>query len=201
MSIRSTLVCIGCIEAIQGWMSSNRLKLNASKTEVMWLGSSRRIASVSFPAVTLSDCVVPVSAVSASSSTLYTVVLSPHVYLVVNSILVVNLLRLSEGEIKPLLTNLLTSGSLPVPVIISGANFDRSRNLSLPTHAIPWFEPWSSPDWTIVIVYSAAFRYIFSISWMVFWERPPVWSCSDRVLTTSGTQTAPLAECTCQNSI
>ena len=30
-----------------------------------------------------------------------------NVYLVVNSILVVNLLRLSEGEIKPLLTYLL----------------------------------------------------------------------------------------------
>ena len=52
---------IGCIEAIQGWMSSNRLKLNASKTEVMWLGSGRRIVNVSFPVVTLSGCVVPLA--------------------------------------------------------------------------------------------------------------------------------------------
>ena len=53
---------IGCIEAIQGWMSRNRLKFNASKTEVMWLGSSRRIVNVSFPVVTLSGCVVPLAA-------------------------------------------------------------------------------------------------------------------------------------------
>ena len=32
-----------CIEKISTWMASNRLKLNPSKTEVIWLGSSRRL--------------------------------------------------------------------------------------------------------------------------------------------------------------
>ena len=33
-----------CIEAMGQWMSSNRLKLNASKTEFIWLGLTRRLA-------------------------------------------------------------------------------------------------------------------------------------------------------------
>ena len=32
-----------CIEEISTWMASNRLKLNPSKTEVIWLGSLRRL--------------------------------------------------------------------------------------------------------------------------------------------------------------
>ena len=32
-----------CIEAIGNWMASNRLRLNPSKTEIIWLGSSRRL--------------------------------------------------------------------------------------------------------------------------------------------------------------
>ena len=32
-----------CIEEISTWMASNRLKLNPSKTEIIWLGSSRRL--------------------------------------------------------------------------------------------------------------------------------------------------------------
>ena len=37
-----------CIEAMGQWMSSNRLKLNASKTEFIWLGSTRRLAGCTF---------------------------------------------------------------------------------------------------------------------------------------------------------
>jgi hypothetical protein len=32
-----------CIESVKAWMSSNRLRLNPSKTELIWLGSSRRL--------------------------------------------------------------------------------------------------------------------------------------------------------------
>ena len=32
-----------CIEEISTWMASNRLQLNPSKTELIWLGSSRRL--------------------------------------------------------------------------------------------------------------------------------------------------------------
>ncbi len=34
-----------CIEGIHSWMSRNRLKLNSSKTEFIWLGSARRLLS------------------------------------------------------------------------------------------------------------------------------------------------------------
>ena len=42
-----------CMDAIQCWMSSNRLKLNASKTEVLWLGSPRRLINLTPPPVVL----------------------------------------------------------------------------------------------------------------------------------------------------
>ena len=32
-----------CIECVASWMSSNRLRLNPSKTELIWLGTSRRL--------------------------------------------------------------------------------------------------------------------------------------------------------------
>ena len=32
-----------CIECIASWMSSNRLQLNPSNTELIWLGTSRRL--------------------------------------------------------------------------------------------------------------------------------------------------------------
>ena len=32
-----------CIECVASWMSSNRLRLNPSKTELSWLGTSRRL--------------------------------------------------------------------------------------------------------------------------------------------------------------
>ena len=32
-----------CVEEIEIWMSSNRLRLNVSKTEFLWLGSPRRL--------------------------------------------------------------------------------------------------------------------------------------------------------------
>ena len=44
LSVRLAL----CIEVMGQWMSSNRLKLNASKTEFIWLGSTRRLARCTF---------------------------------------------------------------------------------------------------------------------------------------------------------
>ena len=42
-------------------MSRNRLQLNAFKTEVIWLGSSRRLKNLTLPAVELSGCLIPLS--------------------------------------------------------------------------------------------------------------------------------------------
>jgi len=33
-----------CVDGVASWMSANRLQLNAAKTELLWCGSSRRIA-------------------------------------------------------------------------------------------------------------------------------------------------------------
>ena len=35
---------VDCIGSIGVWMTNNRLKLNASKTEFIWFGSARRLA-------------------------------------------------------------------------------------------------------------------------------------------------------------
>ena len=43
-----------CIEVMGQWMSSNRLKLNASKTEFIWLGSTRRLARCTFDSIIIS---------------------------------------------------------------------------------------------------------------------------------------------------
>jgi len=38
-----------CITAISQWMSANRLKLNADKTELMWAGTKYTVASLLWP--------------------------------------------------------------------------------------------------------------------------------------------------------
>ena len=52
---------VDCLEAIQEWMSQNRLRLNASKTEVLWLGSSKRLKNLLLPTVVVSGCAIPLS--------------------------------------------------------------------------------------------------------------------------------------------
>ena len=42
---------IYCIDCMGQWMLKNRLKLNASKTEFIWLGSPRRLAACSFDSI------------------------------------------------------------------------------------------------------------------------------------------------------
>ena len=43
--------CIDCIMYMGQWMLKNRLKLNASKTKSIWLGSPRRLAACSFDSI------------------------------------------------------------------------------------------------------------------------------------------------------
>ena len=42
-----------CIDEIDKWMSSNRLKLNADKTQFIWLGSSFNLGKVDIQLVNL----------------------------------------------------------------------------------------------------------------------------------------------------
>ena len=44
-----------CIESVKAWISSNRLRLNPSKTELIWLGSSRRLHHCSGTGMRVSD--------------------------------------------------------------------------------------------------------------------------------------------------
>ena len=49
-----------CIEVMGCWMSSNRLRLNASKTEFIWLGSTRRLVRCTFDPVFINgDTILP----------------------------------------------------------------------------------------------------------------------------------------------
>ena len=51
-----------CVERIMAWMSSNRLRLNVSKTEILWLGSSRRLARTALPSsIVIDNCSVPLA--------------------------------------------------------------------------------------------------------------------------------------------
>jgi hypothetical protein len=44
-----------CIEAIDIWMGSNRLKLNPDKTQLIWLGTRQRLATLNIAPVCLHD--------------------------------------------------------------------------------------------------------------------------------------------------
>ena len=46
---------VACIEHVKSWMSSNRLRLSPSKTELIWLGSSRRLQHCPAGKVRISD--------------------------------------------------------------------------------------------------------------------------------------------------
>ena len=66
-----------CIECVASWMSSNRLRLNSSKTELIWLGTSRRLQhcdgfnmTVCGADVRLVDCVRDLDVLIDSNMTL-----------------------------------------------------------------------------------------------------------------------------------
>ena len=44
---------VDCIGSIGVWMTNNRLKLNASKTEFIWFGSARRLARCTFELIVI----------------------------------------------------------------------------------------------------------------------------------------------------
>lgn len=50
---------LGCIADVNKWMSSNRLKLNADKTEFIWLGTHQQLEKISRQPLTIGGQVVP----------------------------------------------------------------------------------------------------------------------------------------------
>ena len=49
---------VHCIDCMGQWMLKNRLKLNASKTEFIWLGSPRRLAACSFDSIVVDESAI-----------------------------------------------------------------------------------------------------------------------------------------------
>ena len=44
-----------CIESVERWMRSNRLKLNSDKTQFMWLGSRQQLAKIETQSIHIGD--------------------------------------------------------------------------------------------------------------------------------------------------
>ena len=49
-----------CLTDIYTWMSQNKLKLNADKTEVLVMGTPQMRAKISIPSITVNGVIVPV---------------------------------------------------------------------------------------------------------------------------------------------
>ena len=49
---------VGCISEIDAWMSSNRLKLNADKTQFTWLGTRQQLDKINIPSINLGSSAV-----------------------------------------------------------------------------------------------------------------------------------------------
>jgi len=48
-----------CVANMSGWLSSNRLRLNPSKTLVIWLGGKHQVTKVSVDSVPILSTTVP----------------------------------------------------------------------------------------------------------------------------------------------
>jgi len=53
-----------CVKAINDWMSPSRLKLNPTKTEVLWLGSSQQLSQISITDIPLQSTTIRVGEVA-----------------------------------------------------------------------------------------------------------------------------------------
>jgi hypothetical protein len=50
-----------CVERIERWLQGNRLKMNAEKTQVIWLGTRQQLETVNVDEIQLSSASIPVS--------------------------------------------------------------------------------------------------------------------------------------------
>ena len=59
-SANITTKITNCIEEIDCWMSSNRLKLNSEKTQFIWIGTSQQLNKVPVNAINIGSSSVPI---------------------------------------------------------------------------------------------------------------------------------------------
>jgi len=63
-ALMSTQLFISCVERIDAWMRSNRLRMNADKTQLVWLRTRQQLAKVTSTELPLlSALIMPSSAV------------------------------------------------------------------------------------------------------------------------------------------
>jgi len=47
---------VSCIEKVDAWMRSNRLKMNADKTQLIWLGTRQQLDKLTVTELSLLSC-------------------------------------------------------------------------------------------------------------------------------------------------
>jgi len=54
-------IVTACLDAINSWMASNRLKLNMEKTQLIWLGTAQQLTKVNIRTITLTGVDIQLS--------------------------------------------------------------------------------------------------------------------------------------------
>ena len=62
---------VECISAIDAWMSFNRLKLNADKTQFTWLGTRQQLDKINIPTINLRSSVVQLQSCVSNLSVIF----------------------------------------------------------------------------------------------------------------------------------
>ena len=52
---------VSCVEDIEQWMGSNRLKMNVDKTQLIWIGTRQQLSKISVKELRLHSAMVPFS--------------------------------------------------------------------------------------------------------------------------------------------
>ena len=58
---KCSLTIAACIDNINNWMSSNRLKLNTDKTQFTWLGTAAQLVKINSQTIILVDADIQIS--------------------------------------------------------------------------------------------------------------------------------------------
>ena len=127
--------CIAaCIDNVAAWMRSNRLQLNLTKAEILWLATSRRLHQLpQSPLRVGTDYMLPVSVIR--DLRIYTdsdvSMQTPVTRTVSACFMVLRQLRsISRSVMRPVLQSLMSS------LVLSRLDFRNSTLVSIPAHLL-----------------------------------------------------------------